>query len=37
VSIELDLEFSSSFVDCDGRLVGVCLATSIVATSIVIS
>jgi len=37
VSVELGLGFSSNFVLCDGRLVGVWLAISIVATSIVIS
>jgi len=37
VSIELDLGFSSNFVVCDGRLVGVWLAISIVAISIVVS
>jgi len=37
VSVELDLGFSSNFVVCDGRLVGVWLATSIVATYVAIS
>jgi len=37
VSLELDLGFSSNFVVCDGRLVGVWLVTSLVATLIVIN
>jgi len=37
MSVELDLGFSSNFVVCDGRLVGLWLAISVVATSVVIS
>jgi len=37
VFLELNLGFSSNFVVCDGRLVGVRLASSVVVTPIVIS
>jgi len=37
VSLELGLGFSSNFVVCVGRLVGVLLTTGIVATPIVMS
>jgi len=37
VSLELGLGFSSNFVVCDGRLVGVWLVTSMVVALIVIS
>jgi len=36
LSLELDPGFSSSFVVCVGRLVGVLLVTSVVVTTIVI-
>jgi len=37
VSLELEQGFSSNFVVCVGRLVGVWLVTSVVATTVVIS
>jgi len=37
VSLELVLGFSSNFVVCDGKLVGMWLVSNLVATPIVIS